>query len=35
MPRSLQDSGYSHAGDTLQVPASAGQRVFLYVTLAW
>ena len=28
MPRSLQDSGHSHAGDTLQVPASAGQRVF-------
>ena len=29
----LQDSGYSHTGSTLQVPASASQRVF-YVTLA-
>ena len=35
MPWSLQDSGYSHAGDTSQVPASAGQRVFFIWTLAW
>ena len=32
--KSLQDSRYSHASGTSQVPASAGQRVFWYVTLA-